>query len=66
MLLRAGEEHRPDSDDETKVDARFAVFRAETEPALARFRAAGVLKELDGERTPEEVRNQVRTALELA
>ena len=49
QLERAKTDPRPDSSDEEKVRARFAEYRANTEPALAYFNEAGILIEIDGE-----------------
>jgi adenylate kinase len=48
MIERAKVEHRPDSDDEEKIRARFATYRAQTEPVLEYFRGQGKLIEVDG------------------
>ena len=51
QVERAKTEHRPDSDAEEKVRARFAEYRRNTEPALAYFREKGLCVDIDG--TPD-------------
>lgn len=51
QVERAKSEHRPDSDDESKVRARFLTYRTQTEPILAFFKEKNVLTDLDG--TPD-------------
>lgn len=55
MIERAKSEHRPDSDSEGKVRARFATYTAQTEPVLAFFREKGTLVEVDGTPTIEAI-----------
>jgi adenylate kinase len=63
QLSRAQTEHRPDSDVAEKIQARFEVYRTLTEPALDFFKEKGTLVEVDGEKTPEEIAQDIRTAL---
>jgi adenylate kinase len=65
QLNRAKTEHRPDSDAVEKVKSRFDVFRTHTEPLLGFFKKHGVLVEIDGEKTPEEIAMDVRNALDI-
>lgn len=62
LELRAKKAGR--ADDEA-VDERLKEYYAHTEPAIEFFRAAGVLREVDGEPAPEEIASAVREALEL-
>lgn len=55
MIERAKVEHRPDSDDEGKVRARFATYREQTEPVLEYFRTQGTLVEVDGTPSVEDI-----------
>jgi adenylate kinase len=65
MLKRAEVEHRPDSDDEAKVRARFDTYRTQTEPVLDFFKKKGVLIEIDGEQTPEKIAEDIRAVLKI-
>ena len=55
MLKRSETEHRPDSDGEEKIKARLAQYDANTAPALEYFRTKGVVTDINGEQTPEEI-----------
>lgn len=55
MMSRALVEDRPDSSTEEKMRARLAVYEAQTAPVLEFFRQKGVLTEIDGTGTPDEV-----------
>lgn len=63
MIERAKTEHRPDSDAEEKVRERLEKFSHETQPALDFFRAQGILIDVDGEQTPEEVARSIAQSL---
>src|SRR3989344_2487822 len=45
------------------VEERMKEYYEHTAPAIELFRDAGVLVEIDGERTPEEIAKEVRAAL---
>lgn len=62
---RRAEESRGDDDDET-VRKRLAVYREETAPLLDYYREAGLLHEVDGIGTPDEVAGRVARAIEEA
>jgi len=66
QVERSKIEHRPDSDAEDKVRARFAEFTANTQPALDFFQEQNMLIEIDGEQTPEVVATSIRQALGLS
>lgn len=66
MLLRAGEEDRPDSNDEAKIRARFATYTKQTEPVLDFFRAKGALTEVNGEQTREAILRDILASLRIA
>lgn len=63
MLLRAQSEHRPDSASHEQIRARLAVYDQHTAPVLDFFREKGMLTEIDGTGTPEEVAARIREAL---
>lgn len=63
MLLRAETEHRPDSGTREQIEARLATYDAHTAPVLDFFREKGMLKEIDGTGTPDEVAALIRGAL---
>jgi adenylate kinase len=56
-------EGRVDDGDPVVVQRRLDLFHAETEPLLAFYRDRGVLREVDAQGTPEEVRANVLAAL---
>jgi adenylate kinase len=64
MLGRAKSEHRPDSDSEEKIRERLRNFDRETAPGLEYFRSKGLVKDIDGGQTPEEVAASIEQALE--
>jgi adenylate kinase len=63
MMERAKTEHRPDSDAEEKIRVRFDEFTKNTEPLLAYFKEKGLLVDIEGEQTPEEVEAAIAAAL---
>lgn len=63
QLSRATTESRPDSSTEEKINARFDEYKKNTEPVLTYFRDNGMLVEVDGEVTPEEVSALISKAL---
>lgn len=66
QLDRAKTEHRPDSDDQEKIQARFDVYRERTEPLLEFFRERGTLIEINGEQAPEAIEADILAALHLS
>jgi adenylate kinase len=62
MLGRATEEGRSDDRPET-VAERLRVYREKTAPLVEHYRRAGVLSEVDGSGTVEEVAARVDRAL---
>lgn len=60
LALRKEKEGRID---DSAVDERLKEYHTYTEPALEVFRKAGVLVEVDGEPSPEEIAASVRAAL---
>ena len=62
LALRKEVEHRVD---DAVVEERLKEFHAYTEPAIEVFRKAGVLIDIDGEPSPEEIAVAVRTALTI-
>jgi adenylate kinase len=63
MLKRSETEHRPDSDGEDKIKARLAQYDANTAPALEYFRSKGVVIDIRGEQTPEEIAAEIMNIL---
>jgi adenylate kinase len=63
MLKRAETVDRPDSSNEEKIRARLAAFDANTAPALEYFREQGVVIEIKGEQTPEEIAGDIEKSL---
>ena len=51
--------------DDSAVEERLKEYREYTEPALALFREAGVLIEVDGEKAPEAIAEDIREKLAL-
>ena len=51
--------------DDNAVEERLKEYREFTDPAIDLFRKAGSLIEVDGEQSPEEIAQAVRTALAL-
>lgn len=63
LKKRADEEERADDDPES-VKKRFAEFNKFTAEAVEYFRSVGVLVEIDGMQTPEEVHTEVLSHIE--
>lgn len=63
MIERAKVEHRPDSATPEQVRARFDTYVENTAPLLAYFKEKGVLVDINGEQTPEEVSASIASAL---
>lgn len=62
MLKRAAIEGRSDDNEET-IRNRFEVYSAQTEPLLALYRERGLLVEVDGLGTVDEVHARIMDAL---
>lgn len=62
IALRKGIEGRADDD---VVDERLKEYNAHTAPVIEIFRKAGVLVEVDGERTREEIAADIRKILAI-
>ncbi len=65
MLHRAKIENRPD-DNEGTIRHRMDVYTEATKPLLAHYRAAGVLVEIDGNGSIDEVTGRLVAALDTA
>lgn len=63
QIERAKVENRTDSATPEQVQVRFEQYRANTEPLLNYFREKGILIEIDGEKTPEEVEAAIAKAI---
>ncbi len=61
-----GELVQRDDDTEETVRERLSVFKENTEPVIEHYRDEGVLVEVDGEQTPDEVFEDVRTVVDDA
>lgn len=64
MLHRAELENRPDDNEET-IRHRMEVYRQATEPLLAHYRAAGLLIEVDGDGSVDEVFERITSVLKV-
>jgi adenylate kinase len=62
LLQRGAEEHRPDDEPEA-IRNRLRLYHGLTEPVVERYRAAGMLVGVDGERTVDEVFGAIAYAL---
>ena len=51
--------------DDHSIEKRFEEYYEYTEPAIEIFRTAGVLIEVNGEQTPEEISTNIRSALHI-
>jgi adenylate kinase len=63
MLKRAEIENRPD-DNETTIRHRMEVYCEATRPLLAHYREAGLIVQVDGNGTVDEVTNRIAAALD--
>ncbi|WP_137288164.1 adenylate kinase [Natronorubrum halophilum] len=63
--IEARLEQRDDDTEET-VKERLRVFRENTEPVIDYYEDEGVLERVDGEQTPDEVWEDVKTTIENA
>lgn len=63
MMNRSLTQDRPDSNGQEKIAIRLAQFARETGPALEFFRSLGLVKDIDGELTPEGVAEEIEKAL---
>jgi adenylate kinase len=61
-----GELIQRDDDTEDTVKERIRVYHESTEPVVEYYREAGVLAEIDGEGTPEEVWAELRETIDAA
>ncbi len=61
-----GELVQRDDDTEETVRERLSVFEENTEPVIEHYRDEGVLVEVDGERTPDEVFEDIRSVVDDA
>jgi len=52
-----------DDDKPETIEKRLAVYHDETEPLVARYEEAGLLRSFDGTRPPEEVHRHIRATL---
>jgi adenylate kinase len=63
LRARAGHEGRTD-DDEVAIAHRFKVFETQTEPLLAFYAGRGILLEINGEQSVEDVFGDITTAVD--
>ncbi|GGC45554.1 adenylate kinase [Haloferax sulfurifontis] len=61
-----GELVQRDDDTEETVRERLSVFEENTEPVIEHYRDEGVLVEVDGEQTPDEVFEDIRSVVDDA
>jgi adenylate kinase len=52
-----------EDDREATIRRRLEVYHAQTEPLVARYDHAGLLRRFDGERSPEEVHAHLRATV---
>lgn len=65
MLERAKTEDRPDSNAVEKIQERLSKFTNETGPALEYFREKGLVIDINGALSPEDVAKEISAKLEL-
>lgn len=65
MLERAAIEHREDDNAEA-IAERMQLFQTQTAPLVDHYSGRGLLRRIDGMRTPDEVFAEVRSAVEKA
>jgi adenylate kinase len=65
LLDRLLERGRPDDDRQT-IAERFRQYNALTQPLLDYYSRRGVLRRIDGDASPDEVFNRVRSAVDAA
>ena len=61
-----GELIQRDDDTENTVRERIRVYHESTEPVVEYYREAGILEEIDGEQTPDEVWTDLRETIDGA
>jgi adenylate kinase len=64
MIKRSETEDRPDSNGEDKVRARLAQYDEQTAPALAYFREHGMVIDIKGEQSPEQIARDIAEILD--
>jgi adenylate kinase len=52
-----------DDDREETIRKRLAVYHSQTEPLIAYYDTAGLLRRFDGRRTPDEVHDHIRATV---
>jgi adenylate kinase len=65
MKSRSAIEDRPDSNTDEKIAARLDQFREKTLPALEFLRGLGVVTDVDAERSPAEIAEDIEKLLDL-
>lgn len=65
QAARALSTNRPDSNSEEKIQIRLKEFADHTASAVDFFRSKGLVLDINGERTPDEIAEEIRTALAL-
>ncbi|TWU27113.1 adenylate kinase [Novipirellula galeiformis] len=65
LLNRAKIENRPDDNAET-ISARLRVFFNQTAPLLNYYESHGIVRHIDGSRSPDEVFAQIRSCVQSA
>lgn len=65
MLSRSQVQDRPDSNSEEKIRQRLSQFTEETLPALNYLRERGVVEDVDGQQTPEEIAECIEKLLSV-
>lgn len=63
MLERSTKESRPDSTTKEQIATRLSTYHEHTAPVLAYFKEKGMLKVIDGMKTPDEVKASILEVL---
>lgn len=58
-----GELYQRDDDTEATVRNRLAIYRKQTEPLIEYYDRAGLVARIDGAKTPDQVYDEIRSAL---
>jgi adenylate kinase len=66
MMSRGKIEHRPDSDNDHKIQSRFSEYTENTEPALDYFREHGLVIEVNGAQPADDILEDVLAKIQVA
>jgi adenylate kinase len=65
MESRSKTQDRPDSNSEEKMRGRLAQFTEDTMPALEYLRSKGLVQDIDGEKTPAQIAEDIEKLLAI-